>query len=98
MGGVFDLPIDEDYYKPVITDGSFNGNYIQYGSLGGEDKNKDLSIKKYLDGIKPYLGDIINNHKAQGEQKIHLGNKRIERKTQSELKIQLTIKINCVSS
>ena len=25
---LFDLPIDEDYYKPVITNSSFNGNYI----------------------------------------------------------------------
>ena len=35
--------------------------------MGDEGKNKDLSIKKYFDKIKPYLGDIINKHKAQGE-------------------------------
>ena len=29
------------------------------------DKGKNLSIKKYLDMIKPYLSDIINNHKIQ---------------------------------
>ena len=31
-----------------------------------EDKDKILSIKKYIDVIRPYLSDIINNHKAQG--------------------------------
>ena len=29
-------------------------------------------IKDYLDEIIPYLSDIINNHKTQGEWKIHL--------------------------
>ena len=28
-----------------------------------EIKNKNLSLKEYLDMIKPYLSDIINNHK-----------------------------------
>ena len=26
-----------------------------------------LSIKEYLDMIRPYLSDIMNNHKTQGE-------------------------------
>ena len=25
---LFDLPIDEDYYKPIITNSPFNNNYI----------------------------------------------------------------------
>ena len=29
---LFDLSIDEDYYKPIITKGTFNNNYIQYES------------------------------------------------------------------
>ena len=29
---LFDLSIDEDYYKPIITKGAFNNNYIQYES------------------------------------------------------------------
>ena len=48
---LFDLSIDEDYRKPIITKGAFNGNFIQYESKG--DKGKDLSIKKYLNMIKP---------------------------------------------
>ena len=66
--------------------------------MGGEGENKDLSVEKYLHSIKPSLSDIINNHKAHGKQRIHSSNKIIERKTQSEWKIQLTMKINFVSS
>ena len=40
-------------------------NYIEYKSNG--DKDITLSIKDFLDEIKPYLSDIINNHKTQGE-------------------------------
>ena len=96
MKDLFDLSIDEDYYKPIITKGAFNNNYIQYESKG--DKGKNLSIKKYLNMIGPYLSDIINDHKAQGKLRIHSGNKIIEHKTQSERKIQLTMTINFISS
>ena len=54
--------------------------------------------KKYIDMIRPYLSDVTNNHKTQGKWRIHSGNKIIERKTQSEWKIQLTMKINFISS
>ena len=79
---LFDLSIDEDYYKPIITKVSFNNNYIQYESKGYQGKN--LSIKKYLNMIIPYLSDIINDHKTQGKWRIYSGNKIIERKSQSE--------------
>ena len=46
----------------------FNNNYNEYESDG--DKSKVLSIKKYFNQIKPYLVDIINNLKNQGEWKI----------------------------
>ena len=35
-----------------------------------KDKSKILSIKEYLSMIRPYLGDIISDDKAQGEWKI----------------------------
>ena len=92
----YDLSIDEDYYKPIITKGAFNDNYIQYESKG--DKGKNLSIKKYLNMIRPYLSNIINDHKTQGKWRIHSGNKIIECRTQSEWKIQLTMAINFISS
>ena len=63
---LLDSPIDEDYYKSIITKSSFNNGYIRYESMGGEGKDKNLSVKQYLDKIKPYLRDIINNHKTQG--------------------------------
>ena len=47
--------------KPIKTNSAFNGNYIKYKSNG--DKDKNLSQKAYLDMIKQYLSDIINNHK-----------------------------------
>ena len=35
---LLDLTIDEDYYKPIIVRGAFDGNYIQYESKGGKEK------------------------------------------------------------
>ena len=43
---LFDLSIDEDYCKPIITKSAFDGNYIQFESKGG--KGKKLSIKNTL--------------------------------------------------
>ena len=54
--------IDEDYYKPTKTKGALNNNYIKYESRG--DKNKKLSVRKYLFMIIPYLRDMINSHKV----------------------------------
>ena len=90
------MSIDEDYYKPKITKGVFNNCYIQYESMG--DKGKSPSIKRYLDMIRPYLSNIIKNRKTQGKWRTHSGSKIIERKTQIEWKIQLTMKINFISS
>ena len=90
------MSIDEDYYKPIITSGTSDNSYTQYESEG--DKVKNLSIKQYLDLIRPYLSDIIKDHKTQGEWKIFSGNKIIERKTQSEWKTQLTMAIHFISS
>ena len=41
--------------------------------------------------IRPYLRDMINDHKTRGIWKVHSGNKVIDYKTQSERKFQLTI-------
>ena len=32
---------------------------------------KNISIKEYIDVIRPYLSDIINNHKVQGKWRFH---------------------------
>ena len=67
---LLDLSTDEDYYKPIkiVSDFDNNNYYIEYESKGNKDKN--LSIIEYHNMIKPYLRDIINNHKTQGEWKI----------------------------
>ena len=68
----FFLDPKKDRYKPVKTVSAFNNNYIQYENIG--DKGKNLSFKEYIDIIRPYLKDIINNHKTQGEWKIYSDN------------------------
>ena len=67
---LFDSSVSEDYYKPIIVNSAFNNNYIQYESKG--DKDKTLAIREYLNMIRPYLTDMINDHKNQGEWKIQL--------------------------
>ena len=47
--------------KRIKTHITFNGNYIEYKSNRNKDKN--LSPKEYLDMIKLYLSNIINNRK-----------------------------------
>ena len=64
------MPTYEDYYKPIITSGEFNNNYIQYENKG--DKDKILTVNEYLDMIRSYLVDMINDHKTQSEWKIQL--------------------------
>ena len=54
--------IDEDYYRQIRTKNAFNGNSFEYESEG--DKDKNLSPEEYLDLIRPYLSNIINNHKS----------------------------------
>ena len=56
------MSIDEDYYKPIIINSAFNNNYIQY-----ENKDKIVTPSEYLDMIRPYLSDTVNDHKTQGE-------------------------------
>ena len=90
------MPVDEDYYKPIITNSGFNNNYIQYESKGN--KGKILKANEYLSIIRLYLSDIINDHKTQGEWRIHSDNTIIKHRTQREWKIQLTIAINFIFS
>ena len=48
----------------------FSSNYIEYERNG--DKDKTLFIDEYLDMIKQYLSNIINDLKNQGQWKIQL--------------------------
>ena len=64
---LFDLSIDEDYFKLIITNSAFNNNYTQ--NERGGNKGKILAINEYLDMIRPNLSDIkmIIKHKVNGE-------------------------------
>ena len=55
-------------YKPVLIRAGFNNNYFEYGSDG----NNSLSFTEYLNLIKPYLEDLINDKKSKGEWKVQL--------------------------
>ena len=62
-----------DCFKPKKTDQGFAGrrnNYTEYISEG--DNNRNPSPEEYLGIIRPYLNDLINDHKAYGEWKIQL--------------------------
>ena len=67
---MFDLSIDEGYYKPIIINSAFNNNFVVYESNGNKDKI--LTLNEYLDMIRLYLVDMINDHKNKGEWKIQL--------------------------
>ena len=75
--------IDYDYYKPILVKSSFDENDKYYESRG--DKDKKLSIEQYLDMIKPYLSDLINENKAI-------------KTSSNEWKTQLNMHINFVFS
>ena len=64
LGFTFDP--EKDHYEPRKTvNASNNNNYIQSESMG--DKSKTWTIKEYLDMIRPYLRDVINDYKTKGE-------------------------------
>ena len=58
---LFKILINKDYYKPKLNKSGYNNNYIEYKSEG----DKLSTIEEYLDLIKPYLKELINNHKKK---------------------------------
>ena len=90
--------LDRDYYKPIRTDVGFagrNDNYIEYTSKA--DKYENLLPKEYLNVIRPYLRNLINDH----ETIIELNNNNDTNATtnidRAEMKIQLIITNNFIS-
>ena len=55
-------------YKPILISTGFNNNYLKHGSDG----NNSLSFMEYLNLIKPYLEDLINDKKNKSEWKLQL--------------------------
>ena len=69
-----------------------NNSYIKYISTGDEYEN--LSPKEYLDMIRAYLRDMINDHKTP----VKLPDKVIDSENKfDEWKIHLKMQINCIS-
>ena len=60
----------KDYYKPVRIDKLYTNSRIEYKD--NRDRNKFLSIKKYLAKIKLYSKEIINNLNKFDMKKIQL--------------------------
>ena len=54
-----------DYYEPKEVKSAFNDSYVLYKNKG--DKDNKLAIYENFDIIKPYLKDIIDKPKANGE-------------------------------
>ena len=80
-----------DYYKLIKTDDGFasrTNNYIEYTSRG--DRYKSLSPKEYLDMIRQYLRDLIDEHKPTTE----LNNND----EHGEWKNQLVMRNNCITT
>ena len=55
-------------YEPILIKTGFNNNYLEYRSEG----NDSLSFEEYINLIKPYLNDLINDKKDKGEWKLQL--------------------------
>ena len=55
-------------YEPILIKNGFDKNYLEYRSEG----NDSLSFEEYLNLIKPYLNDLINDKKDKGEWKLQL--------------------------
>ena len=66
----YEKKLKTKYYKPIRTKGAFNNDCVKYESR--EDKDKNLLPKDYIDIIRPFLRDMINNNRTYGERKIQL--------------------------
>ena len=101
--------LDKDYYKPITIDSDFaerNDNYIEYTS--NADIFQNLSPKEYLNVIRPYLRNLIDEHKPimelnNNSNNTHNHNNNSNNSNsnninnRAEWKIQLLIKSNFIS-
>ena len=68
IGYLFNEITKENQYEPLEIKSAFDSNYTEYESKGGN--NGNLSLYEYLNIIRPYLRDMIDNHKANSGWKI----------------------------
>ena len=88
-----------DYYKLIRTDDGFTGrrnNYIKYKSKG--DRYENLSPKEYLNMIRPYLRDLINDYKLTMGSNNEENEENDSDSDCAEWKIQLVTQNNCIST
>ena len=57
------------YYKAVRMSIFWTSNYIQNETNG--DRNRALSVEEYINKIRPYLKDIINDVKNLTNEKFN---------------------------
>ena len=67
---LFKYEEEENYYKPARVIKFWSNNHIEYESNG--ERNKTLSVEEYLNKIKQYLKNILNNLKKSDTWKIQL--------------------------
>ena len=65
---LFEDKEEKNYYKSVRVSKFGSTNYTEYKSKG--DRNKTLWVEKYLNKIKLYIKDIINDLKKYDTKKI----------------------------
>ena len=61
---------EKKYYKPVRVGNFWSNNYTECKSI--DDRIKTLSVEEYLNKIRPYLKDTINNLKKSDSWKMEL--------------------------
>ena len=61
---------EEDFYKPVTVDNFWSNNHVECKI--DSDRNITSSVEGYLNKIRPYLKDIIDNLKKSDIWKIQL--------------------------
>ena len=61
---------EKNYNKLVRVSNFWNNSYIDYES--NSDRSKTLSVEEYLNKIRTYLKDIMNNPKKSNSWKIQL--------------------------
>ena len=58
----------KDIYKPTKISGAFSDNFVEYQSNGN--RNRSISIARYINNIREQLRKLINDKKKTGEWKI----------------------------
>ena len=67
---LFEHEEKKDYYKPVRVSNFWSYNYIE--NENNSDRNKTLSVEEYLNEIRTFLKDIINNLKKFDKLQVQL--------------------------